>query len=148
MSIRPAFIQILFKRQREMSRITGVSQGAILKALRRVCESSSITWASIENDYFIRRPYHFMFYEAKRLLSASSIRGELVRRTGRLVFVPTVQGGLVAAVNCDVRWWVQSQPLSFWSSCPWNNQLVFPQHDENSGMSINVVEPGYGLIRK
>ena len=73
------------------------------KAVWRICVDHSqqsypgATWASIEDNHTKRRPHPSMHLEAEVFSQLSRIRVELIRRTGRPVVVPMVQGRLVTA---------------------------------------------------
>ena len=104
-NIRLVIIEIIVRfsclglSQRQMSRITGVSLGAIWKVLRRVRESMSFpgaTCVSIADDHINRRLCPTP-YRVSKILSASRITVELIRSTGRRVLVRMVPGHLLVA---------------------------------------------------
>ena len=91
----------LWLSQKEMWRITGVSQGAIWKKSPTSCSweqqcYTGATSASIEYDH-IKRTVLFVSRSKKSFLSVSRIRVVLNRQIQRCVFVRTVQGRLLVA---------------------------------------------------
>ena len=84
--------------QREMSRTIGVSLGAILKVLRCVRESSSLTQGLRGNLLHQKKIMSFYASWGGRVFSLLSIiRMELIRRTGCPVVFRMFQGHLTAA---------------------------------------------------
>ena len=96
--------------QMEMSRITGVSQGDIWKAIRRVQDTKSLShgWAGDEDDYMKKdRVIRIM---KDRFLAACRVRVVLSWRIRRRIFVCKVQRRLVVAgypqdIPTDVQLW-------------------------------------------
>ena len=100
--MRPVSIEIIVRlsgrglSQREMSRIIGVSHGAISKVLRLVRDTSSFTegigGASIVDDHIRGDCALFHVMRSNKFLSAPRSRVERIRLIGCRVFVHSVQG--------------------------------------------------------
>ena len=108
--------------------ITGVSQGTILKVPVRVRGGSSLTQGLSMHLLKTITWNDGRIIGWKSFLSASRIEMELTRRTGRRVFVSTVQGCLLATGYCsrhsDRSSWMTpdhciiAAAAARWQTCP------------------------------